>query len=177
MALWLAIKDAKDLAKKTEGLDENILIIRLDMGLYVLPGYVRVDKGCAYVAFEGKEIRSDQFSLFVINGSSDIFSWYYVREGDWPLNAYPVGWSNFENETKIYLGKTTVDGEELYGQVWKKSDVVLSVATSKRVVFAYSFYVLVIDWNRFDPQRHFCSERFRNFHTRIPHGRRLSSLV
>ncbi|CAB3378320.1 Hypothetical predicted protein [Cloeon dipterum] len=146
MALWIKIKSERGLAKYTKNLGENILIAKASQDIYCLVGYIKVDERLAYFALNGQVVRKNEFSMFVINGRSRYFSWYYLREGEsLPPKSYMVGHDYRVKST--FIGKTTVNGEELYGRVNILSDEpVLSIATkSDGVVFAYSFYILLYE--------------------------------
>ncbi|CAB3378319.1 Hypothetical predicted protein [Cloeon dipterum] len=143
MALWIKINNESDLAKYTENLGDNILLVKGNHGINFLVGYVKVDEGLAYFALNRQVIRKKEFSMFVINGRSSYFSWYYLREGEsLPPKSYMAGNDYLDRPT--FIGKTAINGKELYGQVYALEEPVLRIATeSDGVVFAYTFYILL----------------------------------
>ncbi|CAB3378318.1 Hypothetical predicted protein [Cloeon dipterum] len=106
----------------------------------------RVDEGRGYFVSNGRVAVAKQYKMLVIKGNSTKFQWYYLREGEYlPPDAFVSG-RTYNGSKPVYIGKTTVDGEVLYGRVRQSSVPVLAVAVTRnrrRVDFAYSFYVLV----------------------------------
>ncbi|CAB3378313.1 Hypothetical predicted protein [Cloeon dipterum] len=136
MVSWWRGTTIKNLATHTE---DRICIVKYCHKGNELIGYAMVDKKVGLFAYEGEVIKRNEFEV-LLHPTEDRFSWKDYRKDDpLPPNAFHAG---DIKETPVYVGKSLINGLELYGGV---CDGILSVATDNWVITPDSFQILVVN--------------------------------